>query len=247
MAVPRESSIIVRTASTLKRTVEHHSHGLVNLGSLALAFAAISVVIWGSGVRKDLALPREPLPLEGASLQGSRLAPAIIIMFSDFQCPFCSRFARDVLPTIKSQYVRDGRAQLAFRHLPLTPLHDFAWSAAVAAVCAGQQEMFWPMHDALFADQKRLRDGDLLAKAIRVGLNSPTFESCITSSAADLAVQRDVEGAASLGLSSTPTVFVGVRDAMGGVIVTRRFDGAVTAKALGGAIEEISRKSERNR
>jgi protein-disulfide isomerase len=73
-----------------------------------------------------------------------------MIVFADFECPFCGRFTREVLPIIEQEYLSTGRLQLVYHHFPL-PSHRNAVSAAVAADCAGQQGRFWDMHDKLFS------------------------------------------------------------------------------------------------
>jgi protein-disulfide isomerase len=84
------------------------------------------------------------------------------MVFSDFECPFCGRFAKDTLPTIRTEYVDNGQFQLAFRHLPLTTLHPRALPAAVAAECAAAEGVFWVYHDLLFGTEGALDDLVLL-------------------------------------------------------------------------------------
>ena len=94
--------------------------------------------------RPELKVPEEPVSIEGAQSKGSPTAPVVMIAFADFQCPFCGRFAREVLPELEKDYLETGQVQLVYRHLPL-PNHPLAIPAAQAADCAGQQGQFWPI------------------------------------------------------------------------------------------------------
>jgi protein-disulfide isomerase len=67
-------------------------------------------------------LPDRPVTLEGAAVQGDRTAKVALIVYSDFQCPFCAKFGRDALPEIQSRYVKTGKVLLAFR--PVSPDHS---------------------------------------------------------------------------------------------------------------------------
>jgi protein-disulfide isomerase len=100
--------------------------------------------------RPELEVPAEPVSIAGAANKGSVDARIVMIAFTDFQCPFCGRFAREVLPQLEHDYIATGRVQFVYRHLPL-PIHQYALKAAQAAECARRQDQFWPMHDWLFA------------------------------------------------------------------------------------------------
>ncbi len=84
---------------------------------------------------------------------GNDDAKITIIEFSDFQCPFCKQFYTDTLPQLKSEYLDTGKAQLTFRHYPLTSIHPNAETAHRASECANEQGKFWEYHDLLFETQ----------------------------------------------------------------------------------------------
>jgi protein-disulfide isomerase len=156
--------------------------------------------------------PRLP-PLAGdatAHSLGSENAPVTIIEYSDFECGYC----RAVQPAIKQvlqSYQRDVR--LVFKHLPLQ-IHENALPAAQAAVCAGEQNVFWPFHDAVFA-LEALDRKSLETVATRVGVNLSDFKSCSSSERAAARVQMDMREANQLGISSTPTFIINGRIARG--------------------------------
>ncbi len=91
------------------------------------------------------------IDLTGAAFEGSPTAKVVMAEFSDFQCPFCKRWNDQALPSLRSKLGDD--IALAFLHFPIVQIHPNAGNASAAAVCAGEQDKFWEMHDLLFARQ----------------------------------------------------------------------------------------------
>lgn len=170
-------------------------------------------------------VPSEPISIDTATTKGSLSAPVVLIAFVDFQCPFCGRFAREVLPEIDQEYIRTGRVQLVYRHLPL-PSHPHASGAAEAAACAAKQGQFWPMHDRLFAGGAQLDDAGLRAIAGSLALDRAAFDACLETKTTLASVSRDAEEARTLALRSTPSFLLGTRLPDGRVQVVRVFAGA---------------------
>ena len=158
-------------------------------------------------VRGTLTLPAAPLSLDGASREGNPRAPVAMVEFSDFQCPFCRKFARDVLPALRTRYVDPGRVQLVFRHLPLVSIHPVARPAAEGAECAARQGRFREMHDALFALQ-RLHAADVSMAARELALDEASFDSC-RSGEATLRLEDDASIAHGLAITGTPAFVIG--------------------------------------
>jgi protein-disulfide isomerase len=94
-------------------------------------------------------LPTAPVSVVDAVSKGNALAPIAMIVYSDFQCPFCKRFARETLPTLVARYVDTGKLRIFFRNFPL-PIHAQAERAAEASECAARFGQFWEMHDKIF-------------------------------------------------------------------------------------------------
>ena len=91
--------------------------------------------------------------LDDDPFKGNSNAPVTIIEFSDFQCPFCSRFFQQTLPQIEKDYIDTGKVKFVYRDLPLDNLHPNARPAHIAAECADEQGKFWDYHDVLFEKQ----------------------------------------------------------------------------------------------
>ena len=92
--------------------------------------------------------------LRDAHFEGSGGAKAKVVIaeFSDFQCPFCKKWSEDNIARIRQRLGAD--VSLAFVHFPIVQIHPNAGNASAAAICAGEQGKFWPMHDVLFKRQQ---------------------------------------------------------------------------------------------
>ena len=84
------------------------------------------------------ALPTE-LDISAAAIKGSEDTEFVLVEFSDYQCPFCGRQARDTLPALDRDYIATGKVRYAFKNLPLESIHPQAFKAAEAAECARAQ------------------------------------------------------------------------------------------------------------
>ena len=184
-------------------------------------------------------MPAQPVSISGAASLGHSTAKLALVEFSDFECPFCSRFTAEVLPTIKREYVDSGKVKLVFMHLPLQDLHPEATKLAFAAECSNQQGQFWGMHDLLFGRRNPRGSGnDIPAMAQHLPLDRLQFLRCVQSGAPQAIVQRHTELARRLAISGTPAFLVGRLLAGGQVQVTKRLSGARPMADFRRALEE---------
>lgn len=152
--------------------------------------------------------------IAGAPMRGPEDAPVTIVEFSDFQCPYCSRVT-PTLERVMNDY--DGKVRLAFRQFPLTNIHPMAQKAAEASLCAHEQEKFWAMHDAMFADQGNLGVDALKSKAGELGLDAEQFAACLDSGKYAEEVSSDMKAGQAAGVSGTPAMFINGRFISGAV------------------------------
>lgn len=146
------------------------------------------------------------LPGEGRPSLGPADAPLTVVVFSDFQCPFCGKLA----PTIHELPQRHDDVRVVFRQLPL-PNHSNARPAAKAALAADRQGKFWEMHDALFDADGQINTKEIEAIARDVGLDMAQFASDLGDPALEAIVAEDEALAKQLGVSGTPASFVNGR------------------------------------
>lgn len=140
-----------------------------------------------------------------ARIEGAADAPVTIVEFGDFQCPFCSR-VEPTLTNLLKKY--KGEVKLAFRDFPLSSIHPHAEAGAEASRCAEEQGKFWAMHDAMYADQSKLADANLIQTATHLGMNQDSFAACLKSGKYKAAIQQDVEAGTRAGVTGTPTFFI---------------------------------------
>ncbi|MFH9819957.1 DsbA family protein [Streptomyces sp. NPDC017230] len=150
---------------------------------------------------------------------GRRDAPVVLLEYSDFQCPFCGRFARETKPELLREYVEKGVLRIEWRNFPVFGAESE--QAARAAWAAGRQNRFWEFHDTAYAHPRERGKGDFAEKALvamaeEAGVEDlDRFRDDLASPAADEAVTRDVEEGYALGVSSTPAFLVNGRPILG--------------------------------
>jgi protein-disulfide isomerase len=152
-------------------------------------------------------MPIPPLD-DSDHILGPADAPLELIMYGDFQCPYCTA-AQSIVARVRKRL--DGRLRFAFRHLPLHEVHPDAQRAAEASEAAAAQGRFWEMHDALYANGGRFGDADLAALAERVGLDVERFRAELIDGAHTARVERDAESARAAGIAATPAFIVNGR------------------------------------
>lgn len=143
---------------------------------------------------------------------GSLNSVVTIVEFSDYQCPFCGRYAQETYPQVIADYVKTGKVRYIAKNFPLDQIHPLAVKAAEAAECAGEQGKFWEFHDRLLLDQKALDSASLLAQAAALGMDGARFRTCTEQSTFGGRVEADIAEARKLGLEATPSFVVGYSD-----------------------------------
>jgi protein-disulfide isomerase len=150
--------------------------------------------------------------------KGDPDAPVTIIEFSDFQCPYCGRFATDAGRQIHEQYVETGLVRFGYQHFAF--LGPESQKAAEASECAAEQDAFWPYHDTLFGrltgeNQGSLSPAGLSQYAAEVGLDTEAFDACLDSGKYASLVSSETSAAQSLGVTGTPSFLVNGRPLVG--------------------------------
>jgi protein-disulfide isomerase len=161
----------------------------------------------------------------------------VLVEFSDFECPFCEKYSREVFELIDRDFVATGRLRYAFRHFPLENVHPNAIAAAEAAECASQQGRFWEMRRLLFAKREELAQRFWRTDAVSIGLDATMFGSCLDGSAV-ARVRADMAEGRRLGLNSTPSFVIGVTQPDGSVLIATKIRGAQPYEVFKRAIEE---------
>jgi protein-disulfide isomerase len=195
-----------------------------SLRNFYLVLAAIAVIGIVLIVRAATSHPPAPLvmadcggPPLGAvqatgQVLGSDSAPVQIDEYSDFECPFCARFAIVTMPDVRQRLIPTGKVRWRYMDFPLQG-HTKSPVAHVAAACAADQGKFWEMQDALYGDQNTWVEDSrperkFIEYARRIGLNADSFRVCLETRRPWPKIEANRCSGEKLGINGTPTFFV---------------------------------------
>ncbi|MFH1583162.1 MAG: thioredoxin domain-containing protein [Candidatus Falkowbacteria bacterium] len=174
---------------------------------IAVAIIAVGFILMAKDGKAPGNNGQTAVPINIADhVWGDIKAPVQIIVYSDFECPFCARFAA-TMKVIKENF-KDNVA-ITFRHYPLLG-HPEAESAAEVAECAAEQGKFWEMHDKLFADNVagRMSVEQFKQDAADLGLNQEQFNQCLDSGKYNDKITAQIAEGNKAGVTGAPTIFV---------------------------------------
>ncbi len=157
---------------------------------------------WEQLVRRDA---DDPMAL------GEADAPVVMVAYSEFQCPFCGKFARDTEPALVEKFVEDGTLRIEWRDFPYLGAESTV--AAAGGRAAAAQDRFWEFEEAMYADQLPPNSGNLdedylVSVAEDIGLDVDRFREDLDSSEAEQAVQDDFAEGQAIGVTGTPTFII---------------------------------------
>jgi len=170
--------------------------------------------------------------VEGVSVandpvQGPDGAPITIVEFSDFECPFCARFARNTAPRLRAQY--GDRIRWIFINYPLESIHPRAYDAALAGECVHTRGDFWKFYEAMFEGEHDLSRSSMADVAESIGIDREAFETCLEDAEHAPEVAADIREGRKFYILGTPMFFVN------GV----RLEGAQPAEVFASVIDSI--------
>jgi protein-disulfide isomerase len=161
----------------------------------------------------DLAAQQQSSSAVTTRAKGSPTAPVTVYEMSDFQCPYCRRFALETFRAIEKEYIVPGKVRWVFVNFPLTSLHPNAVAAAGTALCAARQGAFWRVHDLLYTYQDTwapLKEPGpfFLSLADSAGISKPRLLECVKAPATSAEIRYEAEGAERSGATSTPSFYI---------------------------------------
>jgi protein-disulfide isomerase len=177
-----------------------------------------------SMVKMDLT--RDPLAdvmakinLAGRPVRGNKDAKVTVVVYDDFQCPFCSRMHQTLNHVLQSY---GDRIKVVYKDYPLTEIHPYAERAAIDSDCLAKQspDAYWDFADYVHANGRQIQGNkrpvdEQLAEIDQITMdagkrhsaNAAALESCVKAqSKTDLKASQDE--AASLGVEATPALFI---------------------------------------
>jgi len=211
---------------------------------LVLIVAVCSLVVACAGTVSDPApTAREHavaglrVTLGGAASFGNRSAPVALVVFADYECPYCARFHHGILGELKTKYIDTGTLLYVHKDFPL-PMHARALPAAIAARCAGAQGRYGAMQGRLYEAQTQLGEPLYAELARTVGLDLAEFDRCRADAGVRRAIARDVREGKQVGVTATPMLMLG-RVEGNTVVIERRGAGLPSLDALSQEIERL--------
>ena len=183
--------------------------------------------------------------IDDSPFLGDAAATVTLVEYSDYQCPFCARHYRQVMPDLVKNYVDTGKLKYVMRENPLG-FHKNAMGASQAALCAGDQGMYWEMHNKMFDNQKQSAVENLKAYSAELGLDTAAFDTCLDSGKYEKRVNDDLATGRKLGIRGTPGFVLGLTDPQDSnkAHVTEFINGAQSLDTFNRTIEELLKKAE---
>ena len=190
-----------------RRTFWLVSGAVVLFMGLFIAFAAWSARPEASTVSAAL--------IQGKA-KGSPEAPVTMLIFSDFRCGHCTRFALTTARELEEEYVKTGKLRMEFKHFVVGG--SVSTVAAAATECAAEQGRFWDYHDMLYEREGSPLDVPHLKQyAGELGLDQAAFEACMDSGKYLEKVRQDTQEGQSWGINGTPSFVIGGQTLVGNV------------------------------
>ena len=178
------------------------------------------------------------LDIAGDPAKGDAGAKIALVEFTDYQCPFCGRHVKSVMPQVVKDYVDTGKVHYVLRDFPLS-FHKQAKGAAEAAHCAGEQGKYWEMHDVLFNNQKALGADKLSEHAATLELDTAAFDECMSSKRYAGKVEQGLKDGKKASVKGTPSFVVGMIGEDGKVKGTKIIRGAVGYPVFKKTLDEM--------
>lgn len=170
---------------------------------------------------------------------GSGNAPVTIVEFTDYQCPFCRRFAHSTFPMIKRDFIETGKVRWQVRDLPLN-FHNHARKAAQAVLCARDQGKFWQLRDSLFINSANLEIEKIKSYANELKVDMPVFNTCLDSGKYLDIIDKDIASAKQMRITGTPTFLLGHTEP--GKLTGKLIIGAQSPAVFSAAINKLLNK-----
>lgn len=174
---------------------------------------------------------------------GPKTNPGItVMMFTDYECPFCSKASFEVKKMLKN----NPDIRLVFKDYPLDqscnyniprPFHEYACKASICARCAAEQGKFWEYHDLLFENQGNINENSFNDFAKSLDLDMNKFQTCVNTLKPIDGIITDIDEATALGVNATPTLF----------FEGRKEEGFKTAEALQKIVDEVRVKKQKEK
>ena len=205
------------SASRARRSLR----ALLLLGSALAGLAASTAAAAAAQARPaDPARDARVTRADANRIRGAANAPVWVVVISDFQCPFCKRWHDETEAQIERDYVRTGKVRLAYINYPIASIHPNAYATHEVAMCAAEQERFWPVAEALFRTQDQWKGSrdvraylDSLLRTLPV--DKTRLDACVRGGEMRALIDADIDRSTRTGVGSTPSFLINGRPLVG--------------------------------
>ncbi len=189
---------------------------LVPMSIIIAGVLVAGAIVYKPGERANTETIPEPTPvvnnftaptIDNDVVLGEADAPVTVIIFGDYECPFCERLYQETEKPLRTDYIQTGKVKVVYRDYPLS-FHPNAMPAAEAAECAGEQGKYWQYHDALFERQSTLATLNYTTLAGELGLNTTQFKTCVDTHKYADEIAKDLADGEAAGVDGTPASFI---------------------------------------
>lgn len=147
---------------------------------------------------------RHAIKTQDSPFKGKADAPVTIVEYTDFECPYCSRL-QGMFDELLRHYPNE--IKIVYKNYPLSS-HPNARKAATIVMAAHIKGDFWPIHDRIFENYRRLNDARLAHIRSEFGFDTPEFEELMNSKEVEAMINSDIAQGRSIGVTGTPTVYI---------------------------------------
>lgn len=224
-------------------TMPQNAKKLLDLLCTVVVTIAAAFLIWTEVEKRWIRAPRPRVQdIEHVTIEARKVrhvkgeGSVAIVEFTDYECPFCRQFAKQVAPDIEKELIDTGIVRHVVFNFPLELIHPNARGAAEAAECAARQGHYWEMHKRLFATVLKGESFRQLGESL--GLEQNAFSRCVSGETRDI-VRGDLAEAQRLHVEATPTFFIGTVLTDGSVQLSKRVNGVVALQEIRDAISAV--------
>jgi protein-disulfide isomerase len=202
-------SLAQESGFELKREIEELKQGQQAIRKDIQELKAILTQKTAAPATPEVNVKGAELYLGNNPIRGGGDSGVTMIDITDYQCPYCGRYARETFPDIMKQYVDNGKIRYVVLDQPL-PMHKMAAKAAEASHCANEQGKYWGMHDIMMSKQDSLNNLSLLAGSLN--LDVARFDDCMNTNRYAEEVSKSANQVMKMGITGVPGFIIAASD-----------------------------------
>ncbi len=193
-----------------RRRKEKQQRKMITLGAIIIGAGLIAaVLIYPSIAMENAGIEFSSRYMADDNAMGNPDAPIKIVEFSDYKCGHCGAFTFETEPLLEEEYISTDKVYFVYRTVGGMIGGPESLLASEASYCAGEQNMFWEMHDIIFANQSAsFSEGTMNKWAKTIGADEDEFKACMSEERYLERATQDEADAKTAGVSGTPSFII---------------------------------------